>query len=55
MDEGRVVALRLSKEGFGTVEQIEAMAADVVLDALEYAGFLGDYQETMIELNRETK
>jgi hypothetical protein len=55
MDSDVVVALRLAKEGFGSVEQILAMRADLVLDALEYAGFLADYQETMHQLNRDTK
>lgn len=53
MDESVVIALRLAKEGFGTPEQILAMPADLVLDALEYVGFLSDYQETMTNLNRE--
>ena len=52
----RVVALRLAKEGFGTPGAILEMPADLVLDAMEYAGFLADYQETVIRLNRpETK
>jgi hypothetical protein len=53
MESDVMVALRLAKEGFGTPEQILAMPADLVLDALEYVGFLADYQETQHQLNRE--
>lgn len=55
MDSGRLIALRLSKDGFGTVEQIEQMPSDMVMDALEYANFLNEYEQTAIELNRDTK
>lgn len=48
-----MVALRLTKEGFGTMEQILAMPADLVLDALEYVNFLADYQEAQNQINRE--
>lgn len=53
MDDTRVVSLRLSKEGFGTVKEIEEMPSDMVLDALEYAGFLTDWQQTFVEINKE--
>ena len=46
------MALRLSKEGFGTVEQILAMPADLVLSAWEYTSFLSDYEETAMEINK---
>ncbi len=55
MDAAVFASLRLAKEGFGTPEQIMEMGTDTVLAALEYSTFLGDYEETMIELNRETK
>jgi hypothetical protein len=55
MDEAVVVALRLAKEGFGDLEAILAMPADLVLDALEYSTFLATYQETHMELNRPQK
>lgn len=55
MDSEMLVALRLAKEGFGTPEAILAMPTDIVLSALEYAGFVGDYEETMIEMNKERK
>ncbi len=54
MDDATVVALRLAKEGYGSVESILAAPVDLVLDALEYTGFLDDYRETHLQLNRET-
>lgn len=53
MHDTRVVSLRLSKEGFGTVKEIEEMPSDMVLDALEYAGFLTEWQQTFVEINKE--
>lgn len=47
-----MVALRLAKEGFGTIEQILAMPSDHVIDCLEYVTFLGDYETTFMELNK---
>jgi len=52
MDTGLLIALRLSKEGFGTLDQILAMPADLVLSAWEYVGFIGDYEETAMEINK---
>lgn len=52
MDTAMLVALRLSKEGFGTPEEILAMPTDIVLAALEYSGFASDYEETMMEINK---
>ena len=48
------MALRLAREGYGTIEGILEMRADLVLAALEYCGFLDDYQETFIHMNKET-
>ena len=52
METHLLISLRLAKEGFGTVEQILAMPTDLVLAAWEYVGFLGEYEETAIELNK---
>lgn len=52
MDSELLISLRLAKEGFGTPEQILEMRSDIVLAALEYSGFAADYEETMIEMNR---
>ena len=54
MDSSVLIALRLSKDGFGTPEQILAMPSDLVLSALEYSGFLADYEEAVIDLNKES-
>ena len=53
MDPALFIALRLSKEGFGSVEAILGMAVELVLAALEYSSFLAEYEETAIELNKE--
>jgi hypothetical protein len=55
MDPVRLTALKLAKEGFGTPEQIEQMPTDIVLDAIEYVTFLGDYETTAAELNKTEK
>ena len=55
MDSADLAALKLSKEGFGTPDQILNMDADLVLSALEYSNFLGDYETTAAELNKKTK
>jgi hypothetical protein len=43
----------LAREGYGTVEGILEMRADLVLAALEYCSFLDDYHETFLALNRD--
>lgn len=49
-----MLALRLSKEGFGSVTEImEQWPADRFLDAVEYSRFLDEYQETHVEMNRQ--
>lgn len=53
MDNALFIALRLSKEGFGSVESILDRRLDVVLATLEYSTFLAEYEETAIELNKE--
>lgn len=55
MSDEDLVALRLAKEGFGTMTEILEMPADQVLNALEYCGFLSDYQDTYMNLNRENE
>ena len=51
MDEAQLVALRLSKEGFGSPVDILAMPTDIVLAALEYSTFISDYEQTAHVLN----
>jgi len=52
MDTARLVALRLAKAGYGTPQEILAMPCDLVLDALEHAHFVSDYERTYAELNK---
>jgi hypothetical protein len=52
MDEARVLALRLVKEGIGTLNEVLAMPADLFLDALEYSNFSATFQETHAEINK---
>ena len=48
-----MLALRLSKSGYGRPEQILAMPTDMVLLALEYEKFIRDYENAFYELNKE--
>lgn len=50
-----MIALHLAKQGFGTIEGILEMRTDLVLDAAEFTRFLGDYEESAIELNKSRK
>lgn len=52
MNPALLTALRLSKEGFGTPTEILAMPVGVVLGALNYSQFAGDYEAAFIELNK---
>ena len=56
MDGVRLMSLRLAHEGFGggDPERIENMPTDVVLDAWEFINFQGEYQETVMEMNKGT-
>lgn len=47
------MALRLSKAGYGTPEQVLGMSTEVVLAAAEYESFLGRYEEAYIQLNKD--
>lgn len=52
-----LIALRLAKAGYagGDPERILKMRADIVIAALQYEGFIGDYEAAYIELNREDR
>lgn len=47
-----MVALRLSKEGFGRPDEILKMRCDLVLTAFEYSAFLRNYENAVIEMNK---
>lgn len=53
MDPGLLIPVRLSKEGYGTPEQIENMRTDLVLAALAFSDFTADYISTASELNKQ--
>ncbi len=55
MDDGLLIPIRLSKEGYGTPQQIADMRADYVLGALHYSAFLSDYEETYSHINKSEK
>ena len=48
-----LIALRLAKEGFGSLEEIDRLPSDRVMDAFHYSCYLADYSETMSEMNKE--
>lgn len=54
MKPARLIATRLSKEGFGTPLQILQMPVGIVIDALHYSNFLGDYERTFANLNKDS-
>ena len=47
-----MAALRLSKAGYGKVEDILAMRCDLVIAALEYEKFIQDYEMQFMEINK---
>ena len=49
------MALRLSRAGYGTPEEVLATRSDIVILAIEYERFLNDYEAAVIELNKESK
>ena len=49
-----LIALRLSKAGFGFPEDIREWDAQKTLQALNYLQFVDDYESTYIELNKKT-
>ena len=50
-----MLAIKLSKAGYGTAEQILAMEAEIVIYMIEYESFTSDYQRAFTEINRESK
>ena len=53
MDEAVFVACRLSKEGFGTVNELLEMAADLVIDMIHFTKYRSEFEETYAALNRK--
>jgi hypothetical protein len=50
-----VIALKLSKAGYGRPDEVLEMRCDIVLAAAEYEGFLSQYEAEWIELNKDSK
>lgn len=53
MDTALLMAVRLSKEGYGSPQQILDSPVRHVLAMLNYSNVLADAQETAGEINRE--
>lgn len=53
MPTALLIAVRLSKEGFGSVQTILQSPTRHVLAMLNYSQMLNDAQETAIEMNKE--
>ena len=54
MNPALLVALRLSKAGFGTPVEILRMPVSVVLGALEFVSFQAQYEDAYYELNKQS-
>lgn len=52
MEDYLVIANRLCKEGYGTMEQILEQPIDLTLAALEYCTFIGEYEKANHDLNK---
>lgn len=48
-----MIALRLAKAGYGSPMEVLAMPSDLVMTALSYERFLGEYEEAYISLNKD--
>jgi hypothetical protein len=55
LEESRLCALRLSKAGYGKVSEILETDADIVVDMLNYEGFLTDYEKVFMDINKDNK
>lgn len=55
MKPAHVIAARLAREGYGTVIELLAAPATLVLDLQEHAQFVDDYAETYAQLNKDSK
>ena len=56
MPEETLIACRLAREGYyASPGMVLAAPVNEVLDTLDHANFVAQYQETSIELSREEK
>jgi hypothetical protein len=51
-DDALLIFFRLSKAGYGSVNEIEQWSVRKVLQCLCYEKFCSDYEDTYIELNK---
>ena len=47
-----MLALRLSKAGYGRPDEILQMPTDMVMSALHYEKFTQDYEHIFLEMNK---
>lgn len=52
VDDELLIFFRLSKVGYGSVNEIEGWDVRKVLQALSYEKFTADYEDAYIELNK---
>ncbi len=50
-----MIALKLSKAGYGRPDEIMLMNSEVVMSAIEYESFLQDYERAFLELNKDIR
>jgi hypothetical protein len=48
-----LIALRLSRAGYGTPVEILQWPVTKAMDTLEYENFVQDYEQAVSEMNRE--
>lgn len=51
-DDDLLLFFKLSKAGYGTVDELEKWNARKVLQALAYENFCDEYETTFMELNK---
>jgi hypothetical protein len=52
-DEELLVAIKLSKAGYGRPQEILDMPLNVVLGIVQYERFIPEYEEAFIEMNKK--
>ena len=55
MDGTRLIALRVVREGYATLDAVMAMPTDLVMDAFEHCTFTADYESAYSHINQPDK
>ena len=55
MEADLLIALRVSGEGYGSLDQVMDMRVDLVMAAMEYIAFRSEFEDTAYELNKPPK